>query len=211
MQAQWRCYFHNLPRRIRTRRSRERRNIAGYPAIDESGGAKRAARPTQQQELTPLPPQLQELIISCRRRNPNSRPDWRLTPVKFTCHCVDAAARLNTASSPETELTRVTARPQVERKTEKVPAANRLLRVRCCRLRRRSWSASSGDCRQTRHAFDGRTGRKTTTLLKDQIHFQLNKQQQISTSVSIHRRLASSRSPYNSTTQTDGAHRREPK
>ncbi len=53
------------------------RNVATSPVIQQVTKAvvqKAPQRPTQQQELTPLPPQLQELTVSCRRRNPNSRP-----------------------------------------------------------------------------------------------------------------------------------------
>ncbi|STK08205.1 lateral flagellar hook length control protein (FliK-like) [Escherichia coli] len=75
----------------------------------------------------------------------------------------------------------MTARPQVERKTEKVPDSEPVIARAVLQVKTPECSAIIGDCRQTSHAFDGRTGRKLTTLLKDQIHFQLNKQQQIST------------------------------
>ncbi len=59
---------------------------------------------------------------------------------------------------------------------------NRLLRVRCCRLRRRSCSAIIRRLSPNQPRFRWTNwAKKLTTLLKDQIHFQLNKQQQIST------------------------------
>ncbi len=101
MQALMALLLPNLPRRIRTRRSRETSQHRRFPAIDESGGAKRAATPDATAELTPLPPQLQELISQLPQAKPNSRPDWRLTLVKIYMPLRRAAARLNTASSPE--------------------------------------------------------------------------------------------------------------
>lgn len=121
------------------------RNVATSPVIQQLTKAvvqNAPQRPTQQQELTPLPPQLQELISQL----PQAKPEQQARLAIYASEDLHAIAptqpRVSTQPArPKPELTRVTARPQVERKTEKCRTANRLLRVRCCRLRRRSWSA----------------------------------------------------------------------
>ncbi|MFI3382281.1 flagellar hook-length control protein FliK [Escherichia albertii] len=79
-------------------------------------------------------------------------------------------------------LTRVTARPQVERKTEKVPdsepvVARAVLQVKTPELVSDHQEISVKPVTLSTEEL----GEKLTTLLKDQIQFQLNKQQQIST------------------------------
>lgn len=121
------------------------RNVATSPVIQQLTKAvvqNAPQRQTQQQELTPLPPQLQELISQL----PQAKPEQQARLATYASEDLHAIAptqpRVSTQPArPKPELTRVTARPQVERKTEKCRTANRLLRVRCCRLRRRSWSA----------------------------------------------------------------------
>ncbi len=62
------------------------RNVATSPVIQQVTKAvvqKAPQRPTQQQELTPLPPQLQELIGQLPQAKPEQQAGWRLTPVKI--------------------------------------------------------------------------------------------------------------------------------
>ncbi|HAI8845276.1 TPA: flagellar hook-length control protein FliK [Escherichia coli] len=140
-------------------------------------------RPEQQQELTPLPPQLQELISQL----PQAKPEQQARLATYASEDLHAIAptqpRVSTQPArPKPELTRVTARPQVERKTEKVPdsepvIARAVLQVKTPELVRDHQEIVAKPVTLSMDEL----GEKLTTLLKDQIHFQLNKQQQIST------------------------------
>ncbi|EPD7927683.1 flagellar hook-length control protein FliK [Escherichia coli] len=140
-------------------------------------------RQTQQQELTPLPPQLQELISQL----PQAKPEQQARLATYASEDLHAIAptqpRVSTQPArPKPELTRVTARPQVERKTEKVPdsepvIARAVLQVKTPELLSEHQEIVAKPATLSMDEL----GEKLTTLLKDQIHFQLNKQQQIST------------------------------
>ncbi|EOJ9551059.1 putative lateral flagellar export/assembly protein LafU [Escherichia coli] len=101
------------------------RNVATSPVIQQLTKAvvqNAPQRPEQQQELTPLPPQLQELISQL----PQAKPEQQARLATYASEDLHAIAptqpRVSTQPArPKPELTRVTARPQVERKTEKVP------------------------------------------------------------------------------------------
>ena len=83
---------------------------------------------------------------------------------------------------PKPELTRVTARPQVERKTEKVPDSEPVIARAVLQVKTPELVSDHQEivAKPATLSMD-ELGEKLTTLLKDQIHFQLNKQQQIST------------------------------
>ncbi|EHX8246355.1 flagellar hook-length control protein FliK [Escherichia coli] len=83
---------------------------------------------------------------------------------------------------PKSELTRVTARPQVERKTEKVPDSEPVIARAVLQVKTPELLSDHQEivAKPATLSMD-ELGEKLTTLLKDQIHFQLNKQQQIST------------------------------
>ncbi|MCV5682011.1 flagellar hook-length control protein FliK, partial [Escherichia coli] len=83
---------------------------------------------------------------------------------------------------PKPELTRVTARPQVERKTEKVPDSEPVIARAVLQVKTPELLSDHQEivAKPVTLSMD-ELGEKLTTLLKDQIHFQLNKQQQIST------------------------------
>ena len=83
---------------------------------------------------------------------------------------------------PKPELTRVTARPQVERKTEKVPDSEPVIARAVLQVKTPELVSDHQEivAKPVTLSMD-ELGEKLTTLLKDQIHFQLNKQQQIST------------------------------
>ncbi|EFO3756918.1 TPA: flagellar hook-length control protein FliK [Escherichia coli] len=83
---------------------------------------------------------------------------------------------------PKPELTRVTARPQVERKTEKVPDSEPVIACAVLQVKTPELLSDHQEivAKPATLSMD-ELGEKLTTLLKDQIHFQLNKQQQIST------------------------------
>ncbi|EFE9898826.1 flagellar hook-length control protein FliK [Escherichia coli] len=130
----------------------EPRNVATSPVIQQLTKAvvqNAPQRPTQQQELTPLPPQ----------------PRVSTPPAR-----------------PKPELTRVTARPQVERKTEKVPDSEPVIARAVLQVKTPELVSDHQEivAKPATLSMD-ELGEKLTTLLKDQIHFQLNKQQQIST------------------------------
>lgn len=101
------------------------RNVATSPVMQQLTKAvvqNAPQRPTQQQELTPLPPQLQELIGQL----PQAKPEQQARLATYASEDLHAIAptqpRVSTQPARlKPELTRVTARPQVERKTEKVP------------------------------------------------------------------------------------------
>ncbi len=99
------------------------RNVATSPVIQQLTKAvvqNAPQRQTQQQELTPLPPQLQELISQL----PQAKPEQQARLATYASEDLHAITptqpRVSTQPArPKSELTRVTARPQVERKTEK--------------------------------------------------------------------------------------------
>ncbi|MBJ0055356.1 flagellar hook-length control protein FliK [Escherichia coli] len=88
----------------------------------------------------------------------------------------------NAPQRPKPELTRVTARPQVERKTEKVPDSEPVIARAVLQVKTPELVSDHQEivAKPATLSMD-ELGEKLTTLLKDQIHFQLNKQQQIST------------------------------
>ncbi|HAG9460488.1 TPA: flagellar hook-length control protein FliK, partial [Escherichia coli] len=140
-------------------------------------------RPTQQQELTSLPPQLQELIGQL----PQAKPEQQARLATYASEDLHAIAptqpRVSTPPArPKPELTRVTARPQVERKTEKVPDSEPVIARAVLQVKTPELVSDHQEivAKPATLSMD-ELGEKLTTLLKDQIHFQLNKQQQIST------------------------------
>ncbi|EPD1134677.1 flagellar hook-length control protein FliK, partial [Escherichia coli] len=140
-------------------------------------------RQTQQQELTPLPPQLQELISQL----PQAKPEQQARLATYASEDLHAIAptqpRVSTQPArPKPELTRVTARPQVERKTEKVPDSEPVIARAVLQVKTPELLSDHQEivAKPATLSMD-ELGEKLTTLLKDQIHFQLNKQQQIST------------------------------
>ncbi|ELY9129435.1 flagellar hook-length control protein FliK [Escherichia coli] len=140
-------------------------------------------RSTQQQELTPLPPQLQELIGQL----PQAKPEQQARLATYASEDLHAIAptqpRVSTQPArPKTELTRVTARPQVERKTEKVTDSEPVIARAVLQVKTPELVSDHQEivAKPATLSMD-ELGEKLTTLLKDQIHFQLNKQQQIST------------------------------
>lgn len=76
----------------------------------------------------------------------------------------------------------MTARPQVERKTEKVPDSEPVIARAVLQVKTPELVSDHQEivAKPATLSMD-ELGEKLTTLLKDQIHFQLNKQQQIST------------------------------
>ncbi len=79
-------------------------NIAGYPAIDQSGGAKNAPqRQTQQQELTPLPPQLQELISQL----PQAKPEQQARLATYASEDLHAISRSRSRASQHSQLAQI--------------------------------------------------------------------------------------------------------
>ncbi|HDW3188846.1 TPA: flagellar hook-length control protein FliK [Escherichia coli] len=140
-------------------------------------------RQTQQQELTPLPPQLQELISQL----PQAKPEQQARLATYASEDLHAITptqpRVSTQPArPKPELTRVTARPQVERKTEKVPDSEPVIARAVLQVKTPELVSDHQEivAKPATLSMD-ELGEKLTTLLKDQIHFQLNKQQQIST------------------------------
>ena len=118
---------------------------------------------------------------------PQEKPEQQARLATYASEDIHAIAstqpRVSTQPArPKPELTRVTARPQVERKTEKVPDSEPV-------IARAVLQVKTPDLVSEHHEIVAKPatlsmdelGEKLTTLLKDQIHFQLNKQQQIST------------------------------
>ena len=162
------------------------RNVATSPVIQQLTKAvvqNVPQRPTQQQELTPLPPQLQELIGQL----PQAKPEQQARLATYASEDLHAIAstqpRVSTQPArPKPELTRVTARPQVERKTEKVPDSEPVIARAVLQVKTPELVSDHQEivAKPATLSMD-ELGEKLTTLLKDQIHFQLNKQQQSST------------------------------
>ncbi|EEQ3259262.1 flagellar hook-length control protein FliK, partial [Escherichia coli] len=162
------------------------RNVATSPVIQQLTKAvvqNAPQRQTQQQELTPLPPQLQELISQL----PQAKPEQQARLATYASEDLHAITptqpRVSTQPArPKSELTRVTARPQVERKTEKVPDSEPVIARAVLQVKTQELLSDHQEivAKPATLSMD-ELGEKLTTLLKDQIHFQLNKQQQIST------------------------------
>ncbi|EOO0227062.1 flagellar hook-length control protein FliK [Escherichia coli] len=162
------------------------RNVATSPVIQQLTKAvvqNAAQRQTQQQELTPLPPQLQELISQL----PQAKPEQQARLATYASEDLHAIAptqpRFSTQPArPKPELTRVNVRPQVERKTEKVPDSEPVIARAVLQVKTPDLVSEHQEIvvKPATLSID-ELGEKLTTLLKDQIHFQLNKQQQIST------------------------------
>ncbi|EIF6764377.1 flagellar hook-length control protein FliK [Escherichia coli] len=106
-----------------------------------------------------------------------------LLPQPAAPHQVTPQPRVSTQPArPKPELTRVNARPQVERKTEKVPDSEPVIARAVLQVKTPDLVSEHQEivAKPATLSMD-ELGEKLTTLLKDQIHFQLNKQQQIST------------------------------
>lgn len=128
-------------------------------------------------------PQLQELISQL----PQEKPEQQARLATYASEDLHAIAstqpRVSTQPArPKPELTRVTARPQVERKTEKVPDSEPVIARAVLQVKTPELVSDHQEivAKPVTLSMD-ELGEKLTTLLKDQIHFQLNKQQQIST------------------------------
>ena len=151
------------------------RNVATSPVIQQLTKAvvqNAPQRPTQQQELTSLP---------------QAKPEQQARLATYASEDLHAIAptqpRVSTPPArPKPELTRVTARPQVERKTEKVPDSEPVIARAVLQVKTPELVSDHQEivAKPATLSMD-ELGEKLTTLLKDQIHFQLNKQQQIST------------------------------
>lgn len=160
------------------------RNVATSPVIQQLTKAvvqNAPQRPTQQ-ELTSLP-------RSCRGtdRSLPQASEQRARLATYASEDLHAIAptqpRVSTPPArPKPELTRVTARPQVERKTEKVPDSRPVIARAVLQVKTPELVSDHQEivAKPATLSMD-ELGEKLTTLLKDQIHFQLNKQQQIST------------------------------
>lgn len=128
-------------------------------------------------------PQLQELIGQL----PQAKPEQQARLATYASEDLHAIAptqpRVSTPPArPKPELIRVTARPQVERKTEKVPDSEPVIARAVLQVKTPELVSDHQEivAKPATLSMD-ELGEKLTTLLKDQIHFQLNKQQQIST------------------------------
>ena len=172
------------------------RNVATSPVIQQLTKAvvqNAPQRPTQQQELTSLPPQLQELTLLPPQLQeligqlPQAKPEQQARLATYASDDLHAIAptqpRVSTPPArPKPELPRVNARPQVERKTEKVPDSEPVIARAVLQVKTPELVSDHQEivAKPATLSMD-ELGEKLTTLLKDQIHFQLNKQQQIST------------------------------
>ncbi|HFN7888253.1 TPA: flagellar hook-length control protein FliK [Escherichia coli] len=151
-------------------------NVATSPVIQQLTKAvvqNAPQRPTQQQELIGQLPQ--------------AKPEQQARLATYASEDLHAIAptqpRVSTPPArPKPELTRVTARPQVERKTEKVPDSEPVIARAVLQVKTPELVSDHQEivAKPATLSMD-ELGEKLTTLLKDQIHFQLNKQQQIST------------------------------
>ncbi|HBH9903741.1 TPA: flagellar hook-length control protein FliK [Escherichia coli] len=152
------------------------RNVATSPVIQQLTKAvvqNAPQRPTQQQELIGQLPQ--------------AKPEQQARLATYASEDLHAIAptqpRVSTQPArPKPELTRVNARPQVERKTEKVPDSEPVIARAVLQVKTPDLVSEHQEivAKPATLSMD-ELGEKLTTLLKDQIHFQLNKQQQIST------------------------------
>ncbi|HHU2217345.1 flagellar hook-length control protein FliK, partial [Escherichia coli] len=118
---------------------------------------------------------------------PQAKPEQQARLATYASEDLHAIAptqpRVSTPPArPKPELTRVTARPQVERKTEKVPDSEPVIARAVLQVKTPELVSDHQEivAKPATLSMD-ELGEKLTTLLKDQIHFQLNKQQQIST------------------------------
>ncbi|EEZ4383067.1 flagellar hook-length control protein FliK [Escherichia coli] len=162
------------------------RNVATSPVIQQLTKAvvqNVPQRPTQQQDPTALPPQLQALVSQL----PQAKPEQQAKLATFASEDLHAIApsQPRAPAKPERtkpEPTRVTTRPQVERKAEKVPDSEPVMPRAVLQVKTPELVSDHHEiaAKPVTLSMD-ELGEKLTTLLKDQIHFQLNKQQQIST------------------------------
>ncbi|MEE7414803.1 flagellar hook-length control protein FliK [Escherichia marmotae] len=161
------------------------RNVATSPVIRQltKAAAQNTPQHPMQQELTSLPPQLQELVSQL----PQAKPEQQARLATYASEDLRAIAPVQqrTHAKPERakpEPTRVTTRPPVERKSDKAaetePVISRV--VLPVKTPERVSDHQEIATKPVTLSMD-ELGEKLTTLLKDQIHFQLNKQQQIST------------------------------
>ncbi len=162
------------------------RNVAISPVIQQLAKAvvqKAPQRSVQQQDLTPLPPQLQELVSQL----PQAKPDQQAKLATYASEDLHAIAptQQRAPAKPERvkpEPTRLTVRQPVARKTEKVPDSEPVIARAVLQVKTPERVSDHQEiaAKPVTLSMD-ELGEKLTTLLKDQIHFQLNKQQQIST------------------------------
>ncbi|EPU6500667.1 flagellar hook-length control protein FliK [Escherichia albertii] len=160
-------------------------NVATSPVISQLAKTlvQNAPQRSVPQELTSMPLQLQELLGQL----PQAKPEQQARLATYASEDLHTIASTQQRAPEKPErakpaLTRVTARPQVERKTEKVPdsepvVARAVLQVKTPELVSDHQEISVKPVTLSTEEL----GEKLTTLLKDQIQFQLNKQQQIST------------------------------
>lgn len=161
-------------------------HVAASPVIQQLSKAvvqNAPQRPVQQQDLTPLPPQLQELVSQL----PQAKPDQQAKLARYASEDLHAITptQQRTTAKPERakpEPTRLIVRQPVARKTEKVPDSEPVITraVLPVKTPERVSDHQEIAAKPATLSMD-ELGEKLTTLLKDQIHFQLNKQQQIST------------------------------
>lgn len=158
------------------------RNVATSPVIQHLTKAVAQNAP-QQQEPTPLPPQLQALVSQL----PQVKPEQQARLATYASEDLHAIAPSQPRVSaqparPKPEPNRVTVRPQVERKTEKVADSEPIIARAVLQVKTPELISDHQEivAKPATLSMD-ELGEKLTTLLKDQIHFQLNKQQQIST------------------------------
>ncbi|MFC3190269.1 flagellar hook-length control protein FliK [Pseudocitrobacter faecalis] len=161
-------------------------SVATSPVIQQRAKTRVQNAPqrlVQQQERTPLPPQLQDLVSQL----PQVKPEQQAKLATYASEDLRAISPPQPHASvkparPKPETNRVTVRPLVERKTEKVPDSEPV-------IARAALPVKTPELISDHHEIAAKPvtlsmdelGEKLTTLLKDQIHFQLNKQQQIST------------------------------
>ncbi len=130
-----------------------------------------------------MPPQLQGLISQLLQAKPEQQARLATYASEDLHAITPTQPRVSTQPArPKPELTRVTARPQVERKTEKVPDSEPVIARAVLQVKTPELVSDHQEivAKPATLSMD-ELGEKLTTLLKDQIHFQLNKQQQIST------------------------------
>lgn len=149
--------------------------------------AKAIVQHASQQTLAPttqeLPPQLQEALAQL----PQAKPEQQARLATYASEDLRAIApsqpRVSTQPArPKPETNRVTVRPQVERKAEKVSDSEPVMPRAVLQVKTPELVSDPHEiaARPATLSMD-ELGEKLTILLKDQIHFQLNKQQQIST------------------------------
>lgn len=156
-------------------------HVAASPVIQQLSKAvvqNAPQRSVQQQDLTPLPPQLQELV----NQLPQAKPDQQAKLARYASEDLHAIAPTQQRTPAKPEPTRLTVRQPVARKTEKVPDSEPVITRAVLPVKTPELVSDHQEiaAKPAMLSMD-ELGEKLTTLLKDQIHFQLNKQQQIST------------------------------